>query len=323
MAVFVCALFVQVKSSGTKDMSIKELKDIIEKGGMTTLGWLEKKDLVDRANEALLKIGLQKVGEINHGGVKFPVTRPRRFSGNFIVLGATGSGKTSFIQAMTASTNEALEEPISKFSDSSVTEHYKDYESNEIYISDKQTAEFIFKDTVGFGANDIRSDDIILDIFMEMLTVARPVNGFIIVHKAERYREGYANDMLLIKNMLGLMDISVEHVILLVTHTGMLKEDVANRYIDELFVTINENEELVKKDNIIRADFPRLDELREPFYSFFANRYFSEHKKISKFLTEFKTPVNPVTYLLKLKEIDQEKMKQRIKERKKKEGWFT
>ena len=122
----------------------------------------------------------------------------RVFDGNFIVLGSTGSGKTTLIKSMTAENEDDTLSlaaiGLNELGPQSMTTKARDYQSPQMDLPDPADRDGVrmlpttlkMKDTVGFGAEDLLTCDIITDTLRTILRDTKEVNAFVIVHKAER-----------------------------------------------------------------------------------------------------------------------------------------
>ena len=122
----------------------------------------------------------------------------RVYDGNFIVLGSTGSGKTTLIKSMTAEheddTLSLAAIGLNELGPQSMTDKARDYQSPQMDLPDPADRDGVrmlpttlkMKDTVGFGAEDLLTHDIITDTLRTILADTKEVNAFVIVHKAER-----------------------------------------------------------------------------------------------------------------------------------------
>ena len=91
------------------------------------------------------------------------------------------------------------------------------------------------RDTVGFGAKDMETKNILKETFLEVVSDFDKIRGCILVHKCERLREGGYKDLEGIKQMFETMGLKFDrHLLLVITHTGHLSEETQKKYSDEL-----------------------------------------------------------------------------------------
>ena len=116
-------------------------------------------------------------------------------------------------------------------------------------------------DTVGFGAADVENADIAKQV-MEYVLKNSPsqLNGIVLVHKAERYREDYAQQVAVMQKIVATLGATVAHVLVVVTHTLQYSEEMRQEYSDKLFQKLRG---VVQRNNIVHANFANWVELSE------------------------------------------------------------
>jgi GTP-binding protein EngB required for normal cell division len=259
---------------------------------------------------ALVLLGLiQACFGLNAGfKVEMPESKPKVRDYRFVVLGATGVGKTSLIQALVAKSTEDLLTPGSGLHAKSMTTKCKIYESDELVLKTSSgmtlRRTYAFMDSMGFGADDHPSESIVFDVYKNVLKSSQSINGIIVVHKADRYRRSSDEDIRIIKNLLKEFSVDHEVVTLVITHSGMLTDKAREKYKKDLLKRLNEGGEFVKPVNTLHVNFPRLDELQEPFQSHLAGAHLLERMRFLKHLEKFTKPFNPVAQFLET-EIDE------------------
>ena len=91
------------------------------------------------------------------------------------------------------------------------------------------------RDTVGFGAKDMETKNILKETFLEVVGDFEKIRGCILVHKCERFREGGYKDLEQIKQLFETIGLKFhQHLLLVITHTGHLSEETKKKYSDEL-----------------------------------------------------------------------------------------
>ncbi len=183
------------------------------------------------------------------------------WTGNFIVLGTTGSGKTTLIRYMTEAKFEGLSQGGQfRISVDSVTQESKVYKTGRIKMHDTSVT-LKFRDTVGFGAKDMASKTILKDTFLDVVGDFDKIRGCVLVHKCERHREGGAQDLEQIKQMLDTMGLNIgKHLLIVITHTGHLSEETQETYTADIRKKVLED---VPEDRVIHVNFANLSELNE------------------------------------------------------------
>lgn len=91
------------------------------------------------------------------------------------------------------------------------------------------------RDTVGFGAKDMETKNILKDTFLEVVSDFEKIRGCLLVHKCERFREGGYKDLEQIKQMFETMGLDFKkHLLLVITHTAHLSDETKKSYADEI-----------------------------------------------------------------------------------------
>ena len=157
----------------------------------------------DEAEDSLLPLGVKRADN--------PL-----FRGQYIVLGLTGSWKTTFCSGVTSFDKDKFLEVGMGGGIARNTRGFKDFESPLFTVDSSvftpsvpgvESFSFNLKDTVGLGAADIKSEGIIEDTFNECLNDDERVNAFILVHKYDRLRQDFVNQELIwMRNMIQLFE---------------------------------------------------------------------------------------------------------------------
>jgi hypothetical protein len=147
------------------------------------------------------------------------------------------------------------------------------------------------RDTVGFGAMDMKTNDILKKTFLDCVSDFDKIRGCILVHKCERYREGGHKDLEDIKNMFKTMGLDFKkHLLLVITHTAHLSDKTRNAYTKEVCIKVLPE---VPADKIIHVNFANLEELNDYHRDFYESTAGDEFFKLITKLTEFEDEIAP------------------------------
>ncbi len=142
----------------------------------------------------------------------------------------------------------------------SVTQESRVYKTGRIQMDDTSVT-LKFRDTIGFGARDMASKTILKDTFLDVVGDFDKVRGCVLVHKCERYREGGAQDIKQIKQMLDTMGLHIgKHLLIVITHTGHLSEETQEEYTADIRKKVLED---IPEDRVIHVNFANLSELND------------------------------------------------------------
>ncbi len=178
----------------------------------------------------------------------------------------------------------------------SVTTESKIYKTGRINLGDSSVT-LKFRDTVGFGAKDMESKTILKDTFLEVVADFDKIRGCVLVHKCERYREGGAQDIQQIQQMLSTMGLDItKHLLLVITHTGHLSEEVQEAYSKEIRERVLKD---IPADRVIHVNFANLDELNDYHRNFYLETRKDEWMKLLNKLKEFEDEVAPASSEIK------------------------
>jgi hypothetical protein len=165
-----------------------------------------------------------------------------------------------------------------------------------VYKSPKMTINGIsttlkLRDTVGFGAMDMKTNDILKKTFLDLVSDFDKTRGCILVHKCERYREGGHKDLVDMKNMFKTMGLDFnKHLLLVITHTGHLSEETKTGYTQEIRTKVLPE---VPADKIIHINFANVEELNEEHRDFYESTTETEFLKMINKLKEFQDEIAP------------------------------
>jgi hypothetical protein len=84
-------------------------------------------------------------------------------------------------------------------------------------------------------------------------------------------------------------------VLVIVTHTALLRDEVKETYSDGLFRRLSH---IVNRENIIHINFAKWSELADEFRGIFTTMLQPEREKALRKLVQLNAPVNPLRYVL-------------------------
>jgi len=173
----------------------------------------------------------------------------------------------------------------------SQTTESKLYSTPKIKIDDVWVS-LKLRDTVGFGAKDMETKNILKETFLEVVGDFEKIRGCILVHKCERLREGGHKDLEQIKQLFETMGLKFdEHLLLVVTHTGHLSEETKQKYSDELREGPLPE---IPIERIMHVNFANPDELNEHHKQWYIENTPQEYLRLMNKLMEFEDEIAPV-----------------------------
>lgn len=219
------------------------------------------------------------------------------WTGNYIVLGTTGSGKTTLIKYMThRKLSDHSKGAEHRNSIGSQTTESKLYKTAKIKI-DGVSVSLKLRDTVGFGAKDMATKNILKETFLSVVTDFEKIRGCILVHKCERFREGGYKDLEQIKQMFASMGLLFDkHLLIVITHSGHLNDATKQNYSDELKEKVMPE---IPVERIIHVNFAKIEELNDHHRQFYTDTAHSEFHKLMTKLQEFEDEIAPVAEEIK------------------------
>jgi len=278
----------------------------------------------DQANSELLASALPAEGPAYYPRVDgkqcsddvdfeiFSDERPPATQYNFIVVGPTGVGKSTFVQYMTK--NKTKEMKGHGAGTMSKTTEEKTIPSTVFYSNDEQNGlteiAFTFTDTRGFGAHDMNEESIFESLKTEILkNSALQVNCIIIVHKMERFQKSTKKSLHKLLNLFKQFDVDANvHTLLVITHSGIYSEKVREEYKHDL---CNQLQDFVSKDNVIHANFVKSDELDPQFRTVYQNIMRKDKQRLREKLIRYRVPFDPGIFLAKV--LQKETLEQKVK----------
>ena len=232
-------------------------------------------------------------GKIEHFSIG-PTFREHTYQGTFVVLGATGVGKTTLINFMTKGNTKDMKGHGAGVE--SKTRECEAKESGRMKVGSRDV-EFKFLDSVGFDAADVDNTELFCSIIEHIVRMGDPrIHAIILVHKMDRFRSNFWVDLGSILKMFGLFDIKKENILLTITHSSIYSDDVQETYRKELHDKLKEH---VLLENIFHVNFVKTEEVRPQLAPYFKNLAQKEFNKLSKKLVQFNEPFNPQGYFYK------------------------
>eukprot|EP00466_Bigelowiella_natans_P001029 jgi/Bigna1/88466/estExt_fgenesh1_pg.C_320093 len=228
---------------------------------------------------------------------------------NFIVVGPTGVGKTTFVQYMTKGNTKEMKGHGA--GTTSKTKEEKTTKSQQFSL-DKNPEKFVFSmtDTRGFGAHDMNEERIFESLNKEIVNMgAMRVNCIIIIHKMERFLQSTKESLKKLLNLFKRFDVDPRiHTLLVITHSGIYTDKVKRDYKQDL---CNKLTDFVSEDNVIHANFVKAEELHKEFRAVYHNVMRCDVGHVRKKLIGFRDPFDPGIYLNRV--MNRENLKQKLK----------
>src|SRR3989338_5916375 len=212
-----------------------------------------------------------------------------------LVVGVTGSGKTSLIQYMTKKYDEEIELDKIKATSASSTKDIIHYESDYFIDHDKTKHKFQFYDTIGIGADDIKIDTISI-LINKMIQITPTLNKILIVMKMERNRDNVIRDlhqMIAFFNKIGAKE---RHLYLILTHAEHELDPLD--FIKKMVEDINTNPFTTLKiplTNTLSACFANLLTIKPMFLEVYRKEVAASREKMFELLKSKSEPFAPLS----------------------------
>ena len=148
------------------------------------------------------------------------------------------------------------------------------------------------RDTVGFGAKDMESADILKETVLEVAAFFEKIRGCILVHKCERYRTGGAKDVGEMKKAMKTLGLDFnKHLLVVITHSAHLSDEKQQEYSSQIRLKIDKG---IPKERVIHVNFANLEELNEDFRAIYMKTVPCEYEKLlDTLMTQMKHEVAP------------------------------
>jgi hypothetical protein len=231
---------------------------------------------------------------------------------HFVLLGTTGSGKTTLAAAMASSTSTEFAHKVGQAGLTSATRQCGAIKSKKTHVlpsatpgEDPQHMEVSFLDTVGFGAEDIKSKDILAKTFENILKEP-VVNGFIlIINGGNRFQEDFAKrDLQYIREMIGhfvKVDFGL-NILVVVTHTHDLNEITQEQCSNDLHEMFKKHlpagNSVISRHNIMHCNFANWSELNEGSLKLYQGSHEVQFYKLAAKMRDFSNEIKPVDFLI-------------------------
>ena len=149
------------------------------------------------------------------------------------------------------------------------------------------------RDTVGFGAEDMKSRDILKQTVLEVASDFEKVRGCIFVHKCERYRSGGADDVREMKKAMKTLGLDFnKHLLLVITHTAHLNDTVRDEYSEKIRKKISAS---IPQDKVVHVNFANLGEMNDDYRDLYKKAIKTEYTKMLDKLLTMMHEVSPAS----------------------------
>ena len=213
----------------------------------------------------------------------------RSSSQNILVIGETGSGKSTFVQYMLVDDISKVDHTKIGASINSVTNSTLQHRAPTFVIGDEHVSATYY-DTIGFNADDIDSTAV-FEQLKELVRFSDTIHKIIIVHRLGRARKEMVRETTRTIQLLQALGAQQRNVYVTLTfaydyHRGILirlKREVAGLY-----------NETVHSDNIFYSHYVLLNEIDEKARSRYQQRMVDTHDAILRRVLEDVPPFRPV-----------------------------
>jgi GTPase Era involved in 16S rRNA processing len=215
------------------------------------------------------------------------------YNGSFIVLGVTGSGKTTMINYITAKDQRDIEGDDMGVSVMSKTTKIAIKESEFTTKGQKYNLRFI--DTIGFDAVDMDPRVLIQDLMKEVIIHnVQSMNGVILLIKMERNRYHIMQQIDKVLLFFNKFKALKEHVLVVITHSAMYTQDLQEDYSMQIYEAF---QKYCNPENICHINLAKTVEMKEPFKSIFEELIDPEVDKLLNKLKDMRSSFTPMSYI--------------------------
>ena len=218
---------------------------------------------------------------------------------SFIVLGAAGAGKSTFINALTHTDSADVDGKTVCPSAGSCTLNVHLRESGRIRTPSLEgEIKLKFLDTIGLDANDTAtSDDLFTDLVRQAGTQMNNVNGIIVIHKMERFRAGFARELESMFRLFQIFDLTPSHVMLLITHSAIYTDEIQNNYAKDLIKHLGSP--LLTLKNTHHVNFVTFAHIRPEFTPYFEALWEKDFNRILRVFYQASQSFSPLEVFFK------------------------
>jgi len=192
--------------------------------------------------------------ECNEGEVKVNKIKDR----NIVIVGLTGSGKSSIIKSLCSLNDKNC---AVKMSFKSVTTNLTMYENNLVTNPNDSSDQYSTNlfDTVGLGDTDVDVPDILRQIIEDIPKNLSKIHRIVFCFKMDRLRAQMSEALNLVYHFFKLVGAQPENFVVCLTFCDILQDSTIKNYWDEL--TKNDVLELMKEiKKVTYTSFPNFAE---------------------------------------------------------------
>lgn len=179
---------------------------------------------------------------------------------NLIVVGLTGSGKSSIISSLLQQRDDTREIAMGTMLPGTKT--MAAYENNlwvDPILSPGKKYMLNLVDTIGLGDSETSTTDVIADILSQLPKTLQTIHRVVFVVKVDRLRIRMAEDFAMIFQFFEGLGMKKENLSLVLTFCDFLSTEFIESFLEELGKTFHKfNDELVQRTYV---SFPRLQDL--------------------------------------------------------------
>ena len=205
-----------------------------------------------------------------------------------MLIGAAGAGKTSLAQALSVGDPEKL--LATGAGQAGTTSPALAIEAYHVptFRDADHLVKMTLQDSVGL---DAETEDEMFQTLQGKMQQGTQFNGFIIVTKMERFRQGYNTSLLRLSDTFQASGIESSNVLLVVTHSAPFRDEVQQQYSHEI---CQQWESWLPgcEQRVVHANFGMLYEMRDPFAALYKTVWRHDREALIARLLEFREPFN-------------------------------